>query len=382
MSLIDFGSNTLFLGTDPGVPPFNVLDARQGYWTTRKRLWTKLGTDGPLLKSGMGRSNTLIGGRGSIFGVGKMHEYYRVGGQEADTTGLEGKAKEDYLRRYKEESVAHRGSVKDEDLKGTSIFDPVLAEILYRWYCPEGGRVLDPFAGGSVRGVVAALLGRAYVGVDLSEEQVGANREQAAVVCKDAPTMPEWVRADSCTVETWIGELSVVSADPFDFLLSCPPYYNLEQYTDDKKDISNAGTYEQFVESLGIGLGYAARRLADDSFAAVVVGDLRDERGMVRTFPEDTMRAMTSAGMDLYCRAVLVTSAGTLPLRAARSMKLTRKLGQTFQWVLVFVKGDPKAAAVRCGAETLGPGTKSRTRITGKTVRGAPLELSGPIEQS
>lgn len=35
---------------------------------------------------------------------------------------------------------------------GTSIFDPVICEIAYRWFCPPGGTVLDPFAGGSVRG--------------------------------------------------------------------------------------------------------------------------------------------------------------------------------------------------------------------------------------
>jgi hypothetical protein len=38
----------------------------------------------------------------------------------------------------------------------TSIFDPVLCEIAYRWFCPSGGTVLDPFAGGSVRGIVAS----------------------------------------------------------------------------------------------------------------------------------------------------------------------------------------------------------------------------------
>ena len=42
---------------------------------------------------------------------------------------------------------------------GTSIFDPVLCELAYRWFCPPGGVVLDPFAGGSVRGIVASKLG-------------------------------------------------------------------------------------------------------------------------------------------------------------------------------------------------------------------------------
>ena len=35
---------------------------------------------------------------------------------------------------------------------GTSIFDPVVCELAYTWFAPVGGVVLDPFAGGSVRG--------------------------------------------------------------------------------------------------------------------------------------------------------------------------------------------------------------------------------------
>ena len=46
---------------------------------------------------------------------------------------------------------------------GTSIFDPVLCELVYRWFCPSKGKILDPFAGGSVRGIVAAHLVAALV---------------------------------------------------------------------------------------------------------------------------------------------------------------------------------------------------------------------------
>jgi len=41
-----------------------------------------------------------------------------------------------------------------------SIFDPVACELSYRWFCPKEGEVLDPFAGGSVRGIVANFYGR------------------------------------------------------------------------------------------------------------------------------------------------------------------------------------------------------------------------------
>lgn len=107
---------------------------------------------------------------------------------------------------------------------GTSIFDPVLCELAYQWFCPPGGRVLDPFAGGSVRGIVAAVLGRNYIGIELRSEQCAANEKQAAEICGGGPV---WHCGDACDV------LPTLSAG-FDFLFSCPPYGNLEVYSDER----------------------------------------------------------------------------------------------------------------------------------------------------
>ena len=74
---------------------------------------------------------------------------------------------------------------------GTSIFDPVLCELIYRWFCPTAGIVLDPFAGGSVRGIVASHIRLQYIGIDLRPEQIAANREQAARIAKDPH--PVWI---------------------------------------------------------------------------------------------------------------------------------------------------------------------------------------------
>ena len=90
---------------------------------------------------------------------------------------------------------------------GTSIFDPVLCEIAYRWFCPQGGMVLDPFAGGSVRGIVASQLGRAYVGIELRAEQVAANKAQAAL---GAGPTPQWIIGDSATSPGWRQRLTPI----------------------------------------------------------------------------------------------------------------------------------------------------------------------------
>ncbi len=77
------------------VPPFSVLDTRQGYWQDRKRQWRDFG-----IQSEKGRSDNLT-------------------------------------------CASDLPNYLDNGTKGiavqTSVFDPVLAEIMYKWFCPSGG---------------------------------------------------------------------------------------------------------------------------------------------------------------------------------------------------------------------------------------------------
>ncbi len=222
---------------------------------------------------------------------------------------------------------------------GTSIFDPTLCELLYRWFCPVAGIVLDPFAGGSVRGLVASCLGRSYFGLELREEQVKANRDQAAIA---TGPRPEWICGDSQT----LGELLPASFEA-DFLISCPPYADLERYSDDPRDLSTMA-YEKFcIAHSGI-IAKASQYLRPNSFAAWVVGDVRGKDGFYYGIPGDTVAAFKSAGLRLYNEAILVTAAGSLPLRAGGQFKASRKLGRTHQSVLIFVKGNPRLATAKC----------------------------------
>ena len=216
---------------------------------------------------------------------------------------------------------------------GTSIFDPVLCECVYTWFMPADGAVLDPFAGGSVRGIVAAHLGYKYIGIDLRPEQVEANMAQAEAIIPD--NIPRWIVGDS-------RDLSELYSDAVDFVFSCPPYYDLEIYSDDERDLSTLGTYEQFIADYRDIIGKSVGLLRDDRFACFVVGDMRDKRGFYRNFVADTIAAFRDADMELYNEAVLVTAVGSLPIRAGKQFGGYRKLGKTHQNVLVFYKGDPK----------------------------------------
>lgn len=228
---------------------------------------------------------------------------------------------------------------------GTSIFDPVLCEMVYRWFCPQRGLILDPFAGGSVRGIVASKLGRQYVGIDLREEQIAANRDQADRICSDP--YPVWHIGDSRNI------LQIAKGVQADFVLSCPPYVDLEIYSDKPDDLSTLG-YADFIQAYRQIIKDTCFLLKDNSFACFVVGEVRNKKGNYYGFVPDTIKAFSDAGLDYYNEAILVTAIGSLPIRVGRQFSNYRKLGKTHQNVLVFVKGDAKKATEKIGPVEFG----------------------------
>lgn len=271
------------------------------------------------------------------FGQDLMRGEHKVGGgMSSATPGLTwvgGNRDLDDLDETSRKNLAASSS-------GTSIFDPVVCELAYKWFCPLGGKVLDPFAGGSVRGITAAVLGRVYLGVELRAEQVAANKEQAHKIVPD--NLPEWICGDSLS-------LLPTLPGPFDFLFSCPPYGSLEVYSDDPADLS-AMTFQDFSAAYCQIIAAATALLAPDSFACFVVGNYRAPSGFYRDLVGLTVRAFESAGAGFYNDCVLVTAAGSLPIRAGKQFTVTRKLGKTHQNILVFCKGDPRKATQKCEA--------------------------------
>ena len=229
-----------------------------------------------------------------------------------------------------------------EQSSGTSIFDPVLCELSYLWFSPVGGTVLDPFAGGSVRGIVASKLGRQYIGHELREEQVAANRIQGDEVCGDAEYPPAWIAGDSRMIDRTCADVDA------DLVFTCPPYADLEVYSDNPLDLSTMA-YEDFKAVYFEIIAKACARLKQDRFAVCVVGEVRDKKGNYIDFVGDTVQAFRDAGLHYYNEAILVTCVGSLPIRAGKQFSSSRKLGKTHQNILVFVKGDGKRAAKACG---------------------------------
>lgn len=354
-----------------GVPPFTILNAREGWWQNRKRAWLRIG-----IKSELGRGDNLLKFSDSISLDGKAYQerfsdngkknkkehngHLNDAGKKAlGAYAAYGNAGVIPRKKSKAKAYGTTDWIKEKGLSGgaqdvaggsgTSIFDPVLCELSYSWFCPKNGRILDPFSGGSVRGVVAAAMGRQYTGIDLSQDQIDANKAQYEEISKNHDLAPvTWHQGDSAKLDEILGD-----EKDFDFLYSCPPYADLEVYSDEESDISNM-PYEEFLKAYYIIIQKAVDKLADNSFACFVTGDARGKDGNYYGLPEDTVKAFEAAGMRKYNEAILVTATGSLAIRITKQFNASRKMGKTHQNVTVFLKGNAKKAVAKLDAPDFG----------------------------
>jgi len=261
-------------------PPFSVLDTKQGGWQNRKRQWLRIG-----IKSEIGRDAKSFNTKGNFAG-------------------------------------------KEIKLNNVSIFDPALCEVLYHWFCVDGKEILDPFAGGSVRGIVANYLGFKYTGIDIRQEQIDSNRQQGLEIL-EVNNQPNWYVGDSNEVLNGFNK-------EFDFVFTCPPYADLEVYSDLEGDISNMDYVNFMIAYEGI-IAKSCNLLKSGGYACFVVGEVRDKKGNFIGFVPDTINAFRKCGMNFYNEGIILNALGTAMMRANGNMK-SQKLVKVHQNILIFKK--------------------------------------------
>lgn len=253
-------------------PPYTVLDAAGGWWQQRRAYWQAFGCRD-------------AGNRPTLFRRGP--------------------------------TAFAEASGNPENVTAESQFSPVLAELLLAFYTETGDAVWDPFCGGPVRGFVADAMGRAYEGVDVREDQVDANH--AAF-----PGLAHlWRQGDA--------RLASPERVPR-MVFTCPPYHDVERYSEQPDDLSTLG-WDEFCAEHERAVGRAAA--ASSEWVVWAVGDFRSETGELRGFPDLVAQQMRSAGLLLWNRHVVRQTLVTAPMRWRRTWDATRKATTTHSEVLV-----------------------------------------------
>ena len=301
------------------VPPFSIFDTRQGYWQRRKKMWREVIGD-----MGESRNNLLLNDV-----CMKYSDLYQRTRKHREEIGVSFK---EYLDKYVPDDIKELEARK-VTAASVSLFDPVLSEICCRWFTPEvGAKIFDCFAGDTQKGLVFGQCGYEFTGIELRQDQVDINNRVLAgrslpvkYICDDGRNVAKYFDTDSQ-----------------DLLFSCPPYFDLEHYSDLENDASNQKSYDDFIQILRSAFTAAIGCLKDNRFAVIVVGDVRDKRsGFYYDFCGDIKRIFKDGGMSLYNEIILVESGVSKSLRASRNMN-SRKVAKMHQNILVFYKGNPK----------------------------------------
>jgi DNA modification methylase len=217
---------------------------------------------------------------------------------------------------------------------GISKYNNAQCEYLYNLFSKVGDVVFDPFAGGSVRGVIAALKDRSYFGFDVRLEQLEENISQYQAIdesLKIGKFEPIYFHDSSENMGDYTAHESV------DFIQTSPPYFDVEIYSDQQDDLSNLKSYGEFLVRYEKILQACFNALKLNKFCVFTVGNFRDNRGNMVDFVGDTIRIAEKAGFHFYNEMILVTNCFAKTYHANLFQK-SKKIIKNHQNILIFRK--------------------------------------------
>ena len=205
-----------------------------------------------------------------------------------------------------------------------SVFNPQLAQMILAAYCEPNSKIYDPFGGGGTRGYIATKMGHSYTGIEIRPEEVERIKNQ----------MVDWgvyfniINDDSAIYKP---------TDKYDFCFTCPPYYDLELYSDLEGDLSNQKSYESYLQKLKLIIENVYSSLNDNCFAIFVVGNFRHSSGKLEHLNGDLVKIAKECGFILWDELIWC-GASNVALTRCGKFEVNRKCVRMHEYVIILKK--------------------------------------------
>jgi len=213
---------------------------------------------------------------------------------------------------------------------GLSIMPAELVDFFIKFYAGPGQMYLDPFMGHGIRLQVAALRGMHYTGYDTSAEfyayiqyilsRIDPHELNLLAYHEDARDM------------------SRVSDNSADFCFTSPPYWNIEDYGDDPRDLANSTTsYNEFVEQMGAVFAQLFAKIKPGGWCIFNVNDFVMDAALI-PYHCDIMRVAMAKGF--VPKAVWILTGSLCSFMKVFSVKATLdgRCARCHEYALVWQK--------------------------------------------
>jgi DNA modification methylase len=220
---------------------------------------------------------------------------------------------------------------KKKGQKDLSLLNPTVVYNILKYYSEPGDIIMAPYSSRGVVGLVAHLMGRNSFNTEIvSTYHTDMLRRAKDVYKPDSGLALEFYLDDARTMKS-------IPSNFADLTYFNPPYWCVEKYESTDGQMSDCGTYEEFLEFYTDAIKAKYRVTKPGGWCIANLNDFRIE-GVFYNFHGDTIRLMQEAGFyyhdiiinEIFSRSI--TSIGSVEKSGRKTM------AKTHEYILIFKK--------------------------------------------
>ena len=153
-------------------------------------------------------------------------------------------------------------------------FIPQIPYQLISRYTRKNEVVLDPFFGSGTTLFECEKLGRKFIGLDINQTMFDYVNSQMQGSKKDFFALNLCDNTHENSKILIQNSLEFLGEKRVSFAIFHPPYHDIVKFTDDKNDLSNCKSVDEFLDKFQKTLSNSLEFLAKNRYFAIVIGDI------------------------------------------------------------------------------------------------------------
>lgn len=160
-------------------------------------------------------------------------------------------------------------------------FIPQIPYQLISRYTKSGEVVLDPFFGSGTTLFECEKLNRKFIGFDINIKMLEFVQSQMIDSQKDFFALNLFDNTDEQTKYYIQKSLNYLKEKSISFAIFHPPYHNIVKFTDNKNDLSNCQSVDEFINKFQKTISNSLAFLEKNRYFAIVIGDIYQKSEVV-----------------------------------------------------------------------------------------------------